>query len=780
MNSNWVGASYERGDGYDKACGLATYGTDVILPRMLQAKILRSPHPHARILDIDVEQARKLPGVKAVVTGQDYLDSRWGMMLADQPIYAVDCVRYAGEAVAGVAAIDQDTAMEALDRIRVEFEELPPVLDTAEAMQSGATLLHPDLGRYEYNQQLFSPVPGTNICNHFKLRRGDVEEGFRQSDRVFEDTFDIPMVQHCPMEPHACVAQFSPQGKLTVWSNTQGLYLTREQVAKGLKLSQSDVRIVGTYVGGAFGGKISGIVEALAGALALQCGHHPVRLEMTREEEFVSTFVRQPVRVTYKTGIRHNGDFTARQVRMLWDTGAYGDYEILVSRNAGYSGAGPYRIPNVRIDSYCVYTNKPVAGAYRGFGVPETCFGYEGQLDRISREIGMDPVELRLRNGVETGDVTPTGQRLEGVGLKECIRRATEALHNREDVCPSAGGRRGRGVACMSKFTVTGAQVQSAIKINEDGTAVLLTSAVEHGQGAHTILRQIAGQTLGLDPNRISVGHPDTGMTPYGWETSASKTTFFDGNAVRRAAEDAKRQLFEAAAVALEAASDDLVAENGRIFPHGVPDRSVSFADVAMGVYGPDGLLVGGPVLGRGSFWPADGTLLDLETGQGAKPAVFWMFAAQGAEVEVDEDTGEVRLLRLTAAHDVGKAINPDGCTAQIEGALGQGLGIALFEEMEVREGVVSNPHLMDYKIPSTLDMPLLTPLIVEEAHPEGPFGAKGVGEPGLAPTAAAIANAVYDAIGIQCKTLPFTPERILGFCEGGRTRPDNRGRFVF
>ena len=256
-------------------------------------------------------------------------------------------------------------------------------------------------------------------------------------------------------------------------------------------------------------------------------------------------------------------------------------------------------------------------------------------------------------------------------------------------------------------------------------------------------------------------------MTPYGWETSASKTTFFDGNAVRRAAEDAKRQLFEAAAVALEAAPDDLVAENGRIFPHGVPDRSVSFADVAMGVYGPDGLLVGGPVLGRGSFWPADGTLLDLETGQGAKPAVFWMFAAQGAEVEVDEDTGEVRLLRLTAAHDVGKAINPDGCTAQIEGALGQGLGIALFEEMEVREGVVLNPHLMDYKIPSTLDMPLLTPLIVEEAHPEGPFGAKGVGEPGLAPTAAAIANAVYDAIGIQCKTLPFTPERILGVLRG-------------
>lgn len=767
MKSNWVGASYERADGYDKARGLATYGTDVILPRMLNAKILRSPYPYARILNIDTEHAKKIPGVKAVVTGKDYPDSRWGMMLADQSIYAVDYARYAGEAVAGVAALDEDTAIEALSLVRVEYEELTPTLDVIEAMSANATLLHPNLGEYEFNQMLFSPVPGTNICNHFKLRRGDVEEGFRQSDLVFKDTFDIPMVQHCPMEPHACVAQFSPQGMLTIWSNTQGLYLTREQVAKGLKLQQSDVRIIGTYVGGAFGGKISGIVEALAGALALKSDHCPVRLELSREEEFVSTFVRQPAQITYKTGVKNNGDFLAREVQLLWDTGAYGDYEILVSRNAGYSAAGPYRIPNVHIDSYCIYTNKPVAGAYRGFGVPETCFGYEGQLDKIAREMGIDPVELRLRNGVETGDVTSTGQRLEGVGLKECIRKAASALGERDRKLTPGALKRGRGIACMSKFTVTGAQVQSVIKINEDGSAILLTSAVEHGQGAHTILRQIAGETLGLDPSKISVGHPDTAMTPYGWETSASKTTFFDGNAVRRAAEDAKRQLLEAAAISLEAAPEDLVAENGQIFLDGFPDRSVSFADVAMGVYGPDERLVGGPVLGKGSFWPTDGTLLNLETGQGAKPAVFWMFAAQGAEVEVDRETGEVRLLQLTAAHDVGKAINPNGCTAQIEGALGQGIGIALFEEMDVKEGVISNPNLVDYKIPSTLDIPPLNPMIVEEAHPEGPFGAKGVGEPGLAPTAAAIANAIYDATGVQYKTIPLTSEKILNVIQG-------------
>ncbi|MBI2880487.1 MAG: xanthine dehydrogenase family protein [Candidatus Tectomicrobia bacterium] len=762
----WVGASYERGDGYDKARGLAVYGTDVALPGMLHAKVLRSPLPHARILHVDVDRARRLRGVKAVVAGRDLPDSHWGMMLADQPVYAVDRVRYVGEAVAGVAAADEDAAQEALDLIRVEYEELPPLFDPEEAMAPGAPLLHPDLEHYACNRKFFFPVPGTNICNYFRLRRGDVEEGFRSSDLVFEDTFEIPMVQHCPLEPHACVAHLSPQGKLTIWSNTQGAYLTREQVARGLKLPQSDVRIVCTYVGGAFGGKISGVVEVLAGALALRTDHRPVRLGLTREEEFVSTFVRQPAKVTYKTGVRRNGDFLARQVRLLWDTGAYGDYEVLVCRNAGYSSAGPYRIPHVRIDSYCVYTNKPVAGAYRGFGVPETCFGYEGQLDRIAREIGMDPVELRLRNGVETGDLTPTGQTLEAVGLKECLRRAAEALGGKRGA-PSPGKRRGRGVAWMSKFTVTGAHVQSVIKTNEDGSAVLLTSAVEHGQGAHTVLRQIAGEALGLDPRLISVGHPDTAMTPYGWETSASKTTFFDGNAVRRAAEDAKRQLFQAAAVVLEAAPEDLEARDGRIFPRSAPERSVPFNEVSMGAVGPDGRVVGGPVLGRGHYTPVDGTLLDPETGQGRKPAVFWMFAAQGAEVEVDEETGAVRVLKLTAAHDVGKAINPDGCTGQIEGALGQGLGIALFEEMPLERGVVLNPNLLDYKIPCPLDMPPLVPMIVEEPHPEGPYGAKGVGEPGLAPTAAAIANAVYDAIGVQIKTHPFTPERVLQALRG-------------
>ena len=759
---DYIGASYERGDGYEKARGLAIYGTDLARPNMLHAKILRSPVPHALIRNINVEKAKGLKGVHAVVTGRDYPDSQWGAHLADQTIYGVDRVRYVGEAVAGVGAVDEDTAQEALELIEVEYEDLPALFDPEEAMKPDAVLIHPDLDKYHYNEHVLVKQPGTNIANLTRVRKGNVDEGLSQADLVVEGTYDIPMVQHVCMEPHVCVAEYNAQRKLNIWSSTQGLYLAQEHVARGLKLLQSDVRIITMYVGGAFGGKISGLTEGLAGSLALKTDCRPVRLEMTRDEEFISTFVRQPMKTEIKTGVMRDGEFVARKIRAVWDTGAYGDYEILVSRAGGISSIGPYKIPNVWIDSYCVYTNKPVAGAYRGFGVPETCFAYEGQLEVIASELGIDPIELRMKNCVETGDLTATGQVMKGCGLKECIQKAYESLNASSLEAPPPGKLRGRGIACMWKFSIGYAHVESGIKINEDGSAVLLTSAVEHGQGAHTILRQMAGEALGLNPDKIAVAHPDTSVSPYGWETSSSKTTFFDGNAIRKAAEDAKQQLFKIAALKLEADAEDLEIKDGRIFVKGSPERSVSFEDVAMGIPGPNGEYVGGPVYGRGHFTPVDVTGLDPETGEGKQPGAFWMFAAQAAEVEVDENTGEVTLRRMTAAHDVGKAINLQGCTAQIEGALGQGIGQSLFEEMVVENGVVINPTLMDYKIPCMLDLPPMVPMVVEEPHPDGPWGAKGVGEPGLAATAPAIGHAIYDAIGVQLRAIPFTPERVL------------------
>ncbi len=763
---NYLGASYERGDGYEKARGLATYGTDVSLPGMLHGKILRSPKAHALIRNINTEKAERLSGVRAVVTGKDYPDSQWGAHLADQTIFGMDRVRFVGEAVAGVAAVDEDRAQEAIELIEVEYEDLPAIFDPEEAMKPDAVLIHPDLADYHFNDHVLVKQPGTNIANLTRVRKGDVEEGFSKADRIFEGTYDIPMVQHVCMEPHVCIAEFNAQKKLNVWSSTQGLYLAREHVARGLKLPQSDVRIITMYVGGAFGGKISGLTEGLAGSLALKTDCRPVRLEMTRDEEFISTFVRQPMTTEIKTGVMNDGEFVARKLRLVWDTGAYGDYEILVSRAAGIASIGPYRIPNVWIDSYCVYTNKPVAGAYRGFGVPETCFAYEGQLDAIARELGMDPMELRMRNGVETGDHTATGQVLKGCGLKECIQKAHDALHLEPLEPAPEGKRRGRGVSCMWKFTNGYAHVSAGLKINEDGSAVLLTSSVEHGQGAHTALRQMAGEALGISPDRIGIAHPDTGVSPYGWETSSSKSIYYDGNAIQDAAADCKRQLFEVAALKLEADPADLETRDGQVFVKGSQERSVSFEDCAMGVPGSDGRFVGGPILGTGHFTPIEQTGLDPETGQGRQPGAFWMFAAQGAEVEIDETTGQVTLLNLTAAHDVGKAINLKGCTGQIEGALGQGIGQSLFEEMVLEDGVVVNPTLMDYKIPCMLDLPSMVPMVVEEPHPEGPWGAKGVGEPGLAPTAPCIASAIYDAIGIQIRAIPFRPERVLGTIE--------------
>ncbi|MFQ5691945.1 MAG: xanthine dehydrogenase family protein molybdopterin-binding subunit, partial [Nitrospinota bacterium] len=499
VDLKFVGHRTERADTLEKATGRAVFGTDIYFPGLLSGKVLRSPRPHALIKKIDTSRAKRLPGVRAVVTGADFPDSYWGSYLKDQTIYATDRVRYVGQPIAAVAAVDDSTAQEAVERIDVEYEDLPAVFDVEEAIREDAPLIHPDLGNYFIAEAFFRSVPGTNIPNHFRLRHGDVDKGFSESDEVFEDRYEVPMIQHCPMEPHASVAQADFSGKVTIWSSTQGPYLTRGQVANALGLPMNKVRIVGTYCGGAFGGKISACNEVISGSLAVHTGGNPVRLVFTREEEFVAGFVRQRVVGYYKTGVKRDGRFVARQIRLLWDTGAFGDYEISVARSAGYAASGPYQIPNVHIDSYAVYTNKPVAGAFRGFGVPETCFCYEQQLERIARELGLDPMEVREKNLVREGSVTPTGQPLRAVGLKECLDKARDALGwaPRENPKDRPNIRRGRGVACMYKFTVHQISVMANLKMNEDGSLLLQTAAVEHGQGAHTILRQNAAEELG-------------------------------------------------------------------------------------------------------------------------------------------------------------------------------------------------------------------------------------------------------------------------------------------
>ncbi|MDH4266570.1 MAG: xanthine dehydrogenase family protein molybdopterin-binding subunit [Deltaproteobacteria bacterium] len=754
-----IGQSPVRLDAREKVTGRTLYAVDLKMAGMLYAKVLRSPYPHARILHIDATKARNLPGVVAVVTGKDFPGSL-GITVQDQSFLAGDKVRFVGDAVAAVAAVELDAAEEALALIQVEYELLPALFDPVEARQSREVLIHENLAQYAVAPGIF-PVPGTNICNHFKLRKGDPERGFKESDLVWEDTYRSHMVQHAHLETHASIAQVDSSGKILIWSNTQTPYFNRKALAKGLNLPLNQVRIMATTLGGGFGGKSYLKAEPICVALALKARGRPVKLVFTREEEFGVAPVRHPTIIRCKTGMKKDGTWLAQETELLFDTGAYADIGPRVCRNAGFSAAGPYQVPNVRIDSYCVYTNQPIGGAFRGFGIPQMSWAIESHLDVMAEKLGLDPVEVRLKNAVEEGSLSATGQVLHSVGLKETLRQAAEKIGWGK----AAGPCRGKGIACMHKSTVTPSSSAAFVELNEDASVTLLCSAVEMGQGSSTILAQIASEELGIPVEKISVVRPDTDVTPYDMASVSSRSTFFVGNAVRRAAVDAREQLLQIAAEILEANPRDLLIAAGKVMVRGVPEKAIPIAELPLGeafYVGAKGRGRGRPVLGRGSFTVEDATPLDRETGQGKNPSAFWMYATQAAEVEVDPRSGRIKVLRISSAHDVGKSIHPVAIEGQIQGALVMGVGTALWEEMELEEGKVKNPSFAEYKLPSALDAPEMIPIIVEELHAQGPYGAKGLGEPALAPTAAAIANAIYAAIGVRIKDLPITPEKIL------------------
>ena len=752
-SSGIIGASVPRIDALEKVTGRAVYGPDLKLPKMLYAKILRSPLPHARILHIDTSRAERLPGVKAVVTGKDLM-IRYGVVIQDQSPYSFDKARYVGDPVAGVAAADLETAAEALQLIKVDYEELPPIFDPLKAMEPDSPLVHEDLRSY-WHVPIFFPVPGTNIANHFKIRKGDVEDGFRQSDFITENTFTTPMIQHCHLEPHVSIAKFEPTGQVTIWSSTQHPYTVRRETARFLNLPINRVRVIVTCLGGGFGGKVLLKVEPLGLVLAMKVkDFRPVKILLTREEEFYASVVGHPTITTIRAGVRKDGTLMALKTKMIFDTGAYADAGPVATRSSGMAITGPYRILNVWSDSYCVYTNKPIAGAFRGFGVPQLMWAVDSTMDILAEGIRMDPVEFRLKNALEEGDISATGQVLHSVGIKECIRRAAEAI----EWSRKPKKYRGKGIGTLYKMTQTPSSSSAFVKMSEDGSVEVLTSTVELGQGSNTILGQIAAEELGVELKNVKIVSPDTDVTPFDHGTASSRSTFHMGNAVKQAAADAKRQLFEVAAEQLEARPQDLESREGYIYVKGSAGRGTPISAIRMGItYGK-----GKPIIGRGTFSVPEATPLDQETGQGAFPSIFWLYGAQAAEVEVDPDTGKVEVLKVAAAHDLGRVINPLNCEQQVEGAVVTGVGTALLEELILREGKPVNTDFRDYRIPTSLDAPEVTSIFVEAAHKEGPHGAKGVGEPALAPTAPAIGNAVYDAIGVRIKDLPITPEKIL------------------
>lgn len=759
MDATIVGRSVGNVDGPRKVTGKAIFTADMYPQDLLIGRTLRSRYPHARILQIDTTKARRLPGVKAVVTGKDF-PVTYNIAIKDQPFLAIDTVRYVGEPVAAVAAIDQEIAEEALSLITVEYEELPALFDPLESMKPDAPLIHPDMASYIHDPN-FEPVKGTNICNHFKLRRGNVEQVFAKADLIVENTFRSQVIQHVPLEPHATIAQWDASGKLTVWTTAQSPHFILYELARSLSLPESKIRIIVPHIGGTFGCKHGLKSEPVAVALAHFTNDRPVKLVLSREEVFTATVVRGATQVTLKSGVMKDGTIVARQSTVIWDTGGYADVGPLLCRNASYSSTGPYAIPNQWVDGYCVYTNKNVAGAYRGYGVSEMGWAFESHTDIVAAELKMDPLEFRLKNLLDEGSISATGQVLHSVGVRECLRRVAAEIGWGKPLPPW----RGKGLACTYKASHAPSSSSAFIKLNDDGSVSVLTSTVDIGQGSNTILAQVAAEALGAPLESIVVSQADTDFTPPDRSTSSSRSTFHMGNAVRIAAGDARQQLLGIAADRLEADSRDLAIQDGRVFVKGMPDRGLPFRDLVKTVPGRKG----GPVLGRGMFFPADASALDLETGQGGRSVAFWLYAAHAVEIEVDPETGEIRVHKIVAAHDVGKAINPVNVEGQIEGGVVMGLGNSLMEELFIENGETLNPNLVDYKVPTISDVPPIVPIIVEVPHAEGPFGAKGIGEAPVTPVAPAIANALFLATGVRMTDLPMTPERVFWALRGAK-----------
>jgi CO/xanthine dehydrogenase Mo-binding subunit len=759
-----IGESVPMVDARERVTGTIEYALNVELPGMLVGRVLRSPHPHARVLRVDTARAERLPGVVAVLTRNELVDQQaifpyFGPVIRDQPVVAIDKVRFVGDPVAAVAAVDADVAREALDLIEVEYAALPAVFDPEAALLPGAPVLHESFPRVAsgFADIILHTAEGTNRCNHFKLRKGDVEQGFREADRVFEHTFRSPPVQHVPLEPHAAIAQVEA-GRITLWVGTQTPHHTRAQLAEMFGLPLANVRVVVHTLGGAYGAKCYPKIEPLTAVLAWKADR-PVKLVLSRNEVF-HTLTKHGVTIHLKTGVTSDGTLVAREARCYFNAGAYADISPRLIKNGGYGTAGPYRIPHVKVDSYAVYTNTVPAGAFRGYGISQAAWAYESQMDIIAEALGIDALELRLKNVLRDGDTFATGETVHDMHYEALLRDAARAVgwgeappRRPEESVPRAGSttrRRGKAITCVIKGTVTPSTSTAMVKLNEDGSLNVLTSSVEMGQGAKTVLAQIAASAAGLPLEQVLVSEPDTDSTPYEQQTTSSRTTFSMGSAISLAVQDVKRQLLALAADQLEVTPDDVLASEGRVVVRGAPERSLSYGEVIRKARR-------GNLLGHGAFVTNGG--LDPETGQGIG-SIHWHQAAAACEVEVDVETGKIEIVRYHANVFAGRMVNPRQCELQTEGSTLFGLGQALFEEAVYDDGRLINPNLAEYMIPSFEDLPERFTMKILEHPGEGEI--HGIGETSVPPVMPAIANAVARAVGARLTDLPLTPEKIL------------------
>jgi len=762
-----VGQKERRVDARPLVTGAPVYAAEFEQPGMLHARILHSPHAHANILHIDTSRALALPGVYAVLTHQDL--PRVAHTTAGQPypelspydMYVLDNrVRYIGDWVAFVAAETPAIADAALKLIEVDYEILPAVFDPLEAMRDGAPQLHePDTTHpnAEDNQGYIYDA-AHNIAAHEVLTNGDFDTAMREADIIAEGEYRVPHIAHAMLEPHVCVAYMDGFDRLIVVSSTQVPYHTRRKLAAVLQLPISRVRVVKPRVGGGFGGKQEMLLEPVAAALAMKT-RRPVRIEYSRQEEFTSGRLRHPMIITMRSGVKRDGTLVAISMRSLGNAGAYGTHSLTVTRATGHKTLCLYHAQAYYFEATAVYTNLPVTGAMRGYGAPQGFFALESHIDEIAHQLGTDPLALRRKNHVQKGDWDPIeGEEIDGVwhskrqfrscGLPECLEKGAAAIGWNQPFERGDGNplRRGRGMAtAMQGSGVLGFEIGGAsIKLNEDGSFNVMTGATDIGQGSDTVLGQIAAEVLGVGMEKIIMHSSDTDSSVFDYGAYASSTTYISGGGVKVAAERVRQQILEVAGDLLDCAVEDMSIIDGAIYtPRG---RShLTIADIANEtLYGRHRQ----QIMAKGDFWAED------------SPAPFY---AQFIEVEIDTETGQVRVTKAVNALDLGRAINPALATGQVEGAVTMALGYALSEEVKFdKQGRVRNPGFVDYKVMSSLDMPAMTTFLVEDPEVTGPFGAKSAGEVPINCMAPAVANAVYDALGIRIRSLPITPEKVL------------------
>jgi len=781
-----VGKGIPRTIEVDKVTGRARYINDLKLPGMLYGKILYSPSAHARITRIDTSQAERVPGVRAVLTGRNIPDVRVGF-LRDQWVLKGDVVRQFRDEVAAVAAINPEIAEEALGLIEVEYEELTAVFDPIEAMREGAPLVH-EL------DAMGKPVRTNILPLPWKFSAGDIEQGRRDSAYMAKDSLSTTWVNQCCMGTSGCLAEFDMNNNLTFHSQTNVPFLGKQRIMEYLSsigVKGKNVRVINPIVGGSFGTKLdTDIYEFISILLALRT-RKPVKILFSREEEFRALPPRQPAVFTIEQGCDKEGRLTFRKAEAILDNGAYTSWGATTPSVMVMPMSSLYRVPNISFEATCVYTNNIYCQAMRGYGNPQATFAVETSMDSLAEEAGIDPAEFRLINANQPGDVTPMRLKITSCGMEECINSVKQKLNWSE----KKGKRTGRGVGMGSLIHVAGgARVYKSdghgimVKVDQNGHVDVLDGGTDQGQGSPTVISQIVAEALGFRPEDISLTLGDTGLCLWDAGTHASRHTFMAGNAAIRACETVKRQILELAVenipkivasgfkrkkkkdpdfvepeldYSLISRPEDLDIKDRMIFPKNDPEHP--FFRIEASQILRDGLHVGtgeSRVVVAEAFYDPPTEMLDRELK--GNLSCTYAFGTTGVEVEVDEETGEVRILQLFAAHDVGKAINPTLVNGQIYGAAYMGVGYGLTEEIKLEQGRVMNPNFLDYKMLTAMDVIPVEPIVIEPGDEDGPYGAKGIGEPGLVPTAPAIANAIYDAVGVRITSLPITPEKVL------------------